>query len=72
MRLIIDNELSLLEFECKNCSKKYQINYEDVGVMPLWKFESCSRICALTYSKNKFLTLKTKDSNSPKFKRHTA
>ncbi len=63
MKLILENQTSTIELKCKNCSKKYKINYGDISSMPLWKFESCSRICALTYSKNKFLTLKKSINN---------
>ena len=67
MKLIINNELSVLEFECKSCSKVYTINFDDIGSIPLWKFESCSRLCALTFSTEKFLTLKSKKEKTLNF-----
>jgi len=60
MKILITNQHTVeLEIQCKECRKIYAINYDDVSSMPLWKFENCSRICALTFSKNKFLTLRS-------------
>jgi hypothetical protein len=60
MKLIITNQHSIeLELQCKQCTKTYTINYDDVSTMPLWKFENCSRNCALEFSKDKFLTIKS-------------
>ena len=67
MKIIIQNQdLVELELVCKECGRKYQVDYNDVSTMPLWKFESCSKICALVYSKDKFLTLRKKIFNDKK------
>ncbi len=56
----MNQNINMLEFTCKECNKKYIVNYKDVRTIPLWKYESCSKACAKLNTKNKFVILKSK------------
>lgn len=61
MKLLIQHKISNeLQFTCKTCGKEYKVNYDDLSTVPVWKFESCSKLCAMSCSDNKFLTLNKK------------
>ena len=58
MELLIKHKISNeLEFTCKTCQKSYTVNYDDLSTLPLWKFESCSKLCAMSGYTNKLITL---------------
>ena len=63
MKIIMNENSNVLEFTCKECDKKYLIDYKHIREVPLWKYESCSRECAEMKTKNKFLILKSKKTN---------
>lgn len=64
MKLLIQNKLDKkLQFRCRTCNKTYEVGYDELTNIPLWKFESCSKLCAMSCSDNKLVTLNKKTSN---------
>lgn len=59
MKIIIQNQQIIeLNLKCKSCNKIYQVNFEEISQIPIWKYESCSKKCAIKFSPKKLLTLK--------------
>ena len=58
MKLLIQNTIKdKLLFTCKTCGREYKVDYDDLSTLPLWNFESCSKVCAQSDCTNKLVSL---------------